>query len=180
MLLDERKVLLGLLTAAQDIRADHLHQKGVFSRAIRLKRAPTRRARVPMPIDEGLCRRMDIVLYALYSKDEKFLYDMVSRVMQEVSTLYEFAPIMALLEYNDRPVLFRCLFFLMLNFHTSFRFWLLSEAASQTNGLPPICEHKMCRFLMTLRDELVPNFLVHETVTMDEFDRSIKVAYIAS
>ena len=133
-----------------------------------------------MPLDSGLCRRMDLILYTLYSKDAKFIYDMVSRVLQEVVQLYNYSPPLQLLQYENRPVLYRCLFFLLLNFHTPFRYWVLSEEASTSNGLPPICEFKMCRFLISLREKLVPDFLVHESITIDEFDRAIKVAYIAS
>ena len=179
MLLDEGEVLLRLLAAAQHVRAHDL-PKTDTSQWPRPSNAPTTGRPRVMPVDEGLCRRMDIILYTLYSRDEKFVYDMVARVVNEVATRYEHPPLSALLEHNDRPVLFHCLFFLMLNFHTDFRYWILSDAASATNGLPPVCPYKMCRFLVTLREEIIPDFLVHETTTMAEFVRSIKKAYIAS
>jgi hypothetical protein len=129
--------------------------------------------------NDGLCRRMDIIMYVLYSKDERFIYDMVSRVTREVAETYQFLPLASLLEFPDRPVLFRCLFFLLLNFHTSFRYWILSDAASKENGLPQLCPYKACRFLQQLRENLVLRFLVCEEMTMDEFDREIKVTYVA-
>lgn len=123
---------------------------------------------------------MDIVLYVLYSQDERFVHDMVERVTREVADEYACPIVVGLLEHGDRPLLFRCLFFLLLNFHSKFRYWILSEEASVSNSLPLISPHKMCRFLVHLRDTLVPGFLVDEVVTMEEFERSVKVAYIAS
>ena len=65
----------------------------------------------------------------------------------------------------------------MIDFHASFRYWVLNE---KTIGLQPICPHKVSRFLRTLREEIVPNFLVNETMRLDDFDRSVKVEYIRS
>ena len=132
------------------------------------------------PFDMSLSRRMDMVMYVLYSMDECFVYDMVGKVVSEILNKYDCLLLAGLMAYKDRPVLFRCMFFLLLNFSDSFRFWILGPSASLDNGLPPLCEFKMCRFLQHLRNELIPNFLVQESITMDEFDRNIKVAYIAS
>ena len=139
-----------------------------------------RRGEFEMHPHDDLCRRMDIIMYVLYSGDERFIYDMVARVTREVSELYDFAPMATLLQYPDRPVLYRCLFFLLLNFHTAFRYWVLSEAAGVQNGLPPLSPYKASRFLQQLREHLVLHFLVSEEMSLEEFDRNIKVAYVAS
>jgi hypothetical protein len=133
-----------------------------------------------MTTNANSCRHMDLIMYVLYSQDQRFVYDMVCRVVREVSDEYSYAQLADLLQYEDRPVLFRCLFFLTLNFHAKFRYWVLSTEASNCNGLPPISPHKMCRFLVELRETIIPNFLVDEVVTMDDLDRTIKVSYIAS
>ena len=117
-----------------------------------------------MPLDDGMCRHMDLILYVLYSRDECFVHDMVERVAREVVQEYQSPLLLELLKYTDRPILFRCLFFLLLNFHTKFRYWVLSEEASTANGLPPISPPKMCRFLIHLRDIIVPGFLVDEVL----------------
>lgn len=122
-------------------------------------------------------RSMNILMYVLYSKDERFVYDMVKTVLCEVSHVYNMQHILKLLEYKDRPILFRCLFFLLMNFYTSFRYWILSNDASRENGLSPLCPHKASRFLVVLRDELILKFLVNENMCMEDFERSIKEEY---
>ena len=119
-------------------------------------------------------------MYVLYSKDERFVYDMVSRVTREVAAMYDLPPLVTLLDYPDRPILYRCLFFLLLNFHALFRYWVLSDAAGTDNGLPPLCPYKACSFLQQLRETLVLQFLVREDMTLEDFDRNIKVAYVVS
>jgi hypothetical protein len=129
---------------------------------------------------DSMYRSMDIILYVLYSRDERFVFDMVSRVLNEVAEQYSFDSIRELLKFEDRPVLFRCLFFLMLNFHTPFRFWLLTPHASKSNGLPLLCPHRMCRFFIQLREHLIPDFLVHDNMSMEDFDYQVKAEYIRS
>jgi hypothetical protein len=132
------------------------------------------------PCYDSLYRRMDIIMYVLYSKDERFVYDMVCKVTKEVAAVHNFAQLETLLQYPDRPILYRCLFFLLINFHADFRYWVLSENASKENGLPNICPHKASRFLQQLRENLVLQFLVREEMTMEEFDRNVKMTYVAS
>ena len=119
-------------------------------------------------------------MYVLYSKDEQFVYNMVCKVTKEVVLIHNLAQLETLLQYPNRPILYRCLFFLLINFHTDFRYWVLSENTSKGNGLPQICPHKESRFLQHLRENLVLQFLVHEEMTMEEFNRNIKMTYVAS
>ena len=133
-----------------------------------------------MQMDSSIYRSMDLITYVLYSKDECFVRDMVDKVVKEVMEQHAFPEIGVLLQYEDRPVLFRCLFFLMLNFHTQFRSWVLSAQASKSNGLPPLCQYKMTRFLVNLRETLIPSFLVHDEISMEDFDYQIKTEYVRS
>lgn len=126
----------------------------------------------------GVTRSMDIIMYVLYSGDQLFVRDMVSKVAHEVAIEQECSELSNLvLMYPESPILFKCLFFLMLNFQPKFRYWVLSE---NDTGLQPVCPHKAMLFLRLLRDELVPKFLVNETVRLDDFEREIKVSYIQS
>ena len=78
---------------------------------------------------------------------------------------------------NDNPQMYRCLFFLLLDFHAKFRNWVLEEAGL---GLQPVCPYKAVRFLKVLRAEIVPRFLIKETQRMDDLEREIKVEYVRS
>jgi hypothetical protein len=66
-------------------------------------------------------RNMDLIMYVLYSGDEVFVMHMVSRVCLEVADKYKMEDIKRFLNHTDKPMLYRCLFFLMLNFHKEFR-----------------------------------------------------------
>jgi hypothetical protein len=128
----------------------------------------------------GVGRSMDLIMYVLYSGDERFVRHMVVSVMEEVAQQQQCPELMEVMTFaDDRPQLTRCLFFLMLNFQARFRYWVLSEAAIQS-GLQPICPHKAVRFLLVLRAELVPTFLMNETHRMDDFERALKVEYVRS
>lgn len=122
-------------------------------------------------------RRMDLFMYVLYSKDECFVLGMMERVLNEVAEMYKYPDALKLLAFRERPVLFRILFFLLINFHCSFRYWALSPEATRATGLPAICPYKATRFLMALRKELVIKFLVDETMTMEDFERVLKREY---
>ncbi len=119
---------------------------------------------------------MDLIMYVLYSDDQRFVRDMVTKVTLEVATEQACPELIALLEY-DHPQLYRCLFFLLLDFHTKFRYWVLDESGL---GLQPMCPHKAVRFLKALRAEIAPRFLVNETLRLDELERELKVEYIRS
>ena len=125
---------------------------------------------------DALLRHMDLYMYVLYSRDEVFVLDMVRQVVTEVCERYNCPELMGFLKYTDQPLLFKCLFFFMVNFLKRFRFWTLSE---QTR-LPLVCPHKATRFLTQLKNELIPNFLVDERMRLEEFERAVKVAYIAA
>ena len=125
----------------------------------------------------GITRSMDLIKYVLYSGDEKFVEDMVTRVTQEAADEQDCEELRALVtQHVNKPLMFKCLFFLMLYFQPKVRFWVLDNGV----GLQPICPHKSIRFLQSLRDELVPRFLVNETMRLDEFERELKVEYIRS
>ena len=119
---------------------------------------------------------MDLFMYVLYSKDELFVMDMVRQVVKEVSEHYKCNDLDVFMQQSDKPIIFKCLFFLMLNCFAKFRHWALTASL----GLQPICPHKATRFLLALKHELVPNFLVNEKVRLEEFERSLKTTYIAS
>jgi hypothetical protein len=127
--------------------------------------------------DESLLRNMDLIMYVLYSGDEIFVMDMVRKVSTEVADKYNVPDIKKILCHNDKPMLYRCLFFLMLNFHKDFRFWVLND---ETQGLRKICPFKATRFLLSLKNEIVPKFLMNEKVQLQEFERNIKISYIQS
>jgi hypothetical protein len=79
---------------------------------------------------ELLLRNMDLIMYVLYSGDEIFVMDMVKKVSAEVAEKYDNTELKLILKHKDKPMLYRCLFFLMLNFHKDFRseimlMWLL-------------------------------------------------------
>ena len=126
---------------------------------------------------DSLLRNMDLIMYVLYSGDEIFVMDMVKKVSNEVSDKYNIQDIKKLLEHNDKPMLFRCLFFLMLNFHKDFRYWVLND---ENQGLRKICPFKVTRFLVSLKNEIVPKFLMDEKVQLQELEEKIKISYIHS
>jgi hypothetical protein len=125
----------------------------------------------------GVGRSMDLFMYVLYSGDEKFIQDMVTKIVQEVAEEESCNELAMVLNNKDNHLMYRCLFFIMVDFHSKFRYWVLGENAL---GLQPICSHKVARFLRVLREDLVPKFLVNETMRLDDFDRSVKVEYIRS
>jgi hypothetical protein len=125
----------------------------------------------------GVVRSMDLFMYVLYSNDERFLRDMISKVVDEVAAEYgceELAELMAE-RFHTRPQLYRCLFFLLLDCHAKFRYWALED---RSLGLVPVCPHKAARFLGLLRAELAPRFLVNEAMHPDELERELKVEYL--
>ena len=124
----------------------------------------------------GITRSMDLYQYVLYSGDEKFVHDMVSRVTNEAADEDECEELRSVFTtYQDRPLMCKCLFFLMIYSQPKFRYWSLDPK----NGveLLPICPYKAIRFLQILRDDLVPRFLVNETLRLDDFERELKVEY---
>jgi hypothetical protein len=117
---------------------------------------------------------MDLYQYVLYSGDEKFVQDMVARVTNEAAEEEGCDELRSVLvDFHDRPLMYKCLFFLMVYSQPKFRFWSLDPGV----GLLPICPYKAIRFLQTLRDDLVPRFLVNETMRLDDFERELKVEY---
>ena len=122
-------------------------------------------------------RSMDIIMYVLYSGDQLFVRDMVRKVMLEVAVEQDCAELKALAE-RESPQMYRCLFFLLLDFHAKFRYWVLDDR--QNIGLQPVCPFKAIRFLRQLRASIIPRFLVNETVRMDDLEREIKVEYVRS
>jgi hypothetical protein len=124
----------------------------------------------------GAVRTMDLIMYVLYSDDQNFVRDMVTKVALEVSAEQDCSELTDL-TLQDSPQLYRCLFFLLMDFHAKFRFWVLGETGT---GLQPVCPYKAVRFLKTLRAEIVPRFLINETVRLDEFERQLKLEYIRS
>ena len=125
----------------------------------------------------GVVRSMDLFMYVLYSNDERFLRDMVSKVVEEVTTEYGCDELAELMEprFHTRPQLYRCLFFLLLDCHAKFRYWALED---RSLGLVPVCPHKAARFLSLLRGEIAPRFLIDETMHPDELERELKVEYL--
>lgn len=132
--------------------------------------------RVRQTHTDALLRHMDLFMYVLYSGDENFVMGMVRKVAMEVCEKYACPELMQVIDGTDRPIIFKALFFLILNFYKNFRFWALSASL----GLQPICPHKATRFLIALKTELVPQFLVDERVRLEEFERRLKVTYVAS
>ena len=126
---------------------------------------------------DSLLRNMDLIMYVLYSKDEIFVMDMVKKVAIEISEKYKIKEIVDILQHTDKPMLFKCLFFLLLNFHKDFRYWVLTD---ETQGLSKICPYKVTRFLMTLKNEIIPNFLMAENAQLEDLEKKIKISYIHS
>ena len=102
---------------------------------------------------------------------------MVTKVTIEVSKDYGCAELETITLHKDNALLYKCLFFLMLNFHSKFRFWVLQDSSI---GLQPVCPHKGARFLRVLRDDLIPRFLVNESLSLYDFEHHIKIEYIRS
>ena len=130
----------------------------------------------------GAARSMDLIMYVLYSDDQLFVRDMVTQVVREVADEQDCPELAALAEpcYHDRPQLYRCLFFFMLETHAKFRYWVLQPQSGAALGLQPVCPHKAARFLQVLRGDLIGRFLVNETMRPDELERELKVEYIRS
>ena len=126
---------------------------------------------------QSALRNMDLIMYVLYSDDEVFVMDMVSRVAVEIAEQYNFEDIKQVIQHRDKPMLYRCLFFLLLNFHKQFRYWVLSDTSL---GLKPICPYKATRFLIALKNDIVPTFLMDERLRLEEMERTLKTTYIAS
>ena len=125
----------------------------------------------------GGTRHMDLIMYVLYSNDQCFVQDMVTKVTLEVATEYRCDELALVTRHKGNLLLYKCLFFLMLNFHAKFRYWVLKEG---TLGLRPVCPHKAVRFLQVLRKELIPSFLVNESVSLGDFEHSLKIEYVRS
>lgn len=127
----------------------------------------------------GVARSMDLIMYIFYSDDQLFVRDMVKRVVLEVASENDCPELAELMEprFHESPQLFRCLFFLLMDCHAKFRFWILEEKGL---GLQAVCPHKAARFMQALRTEIVPRFLINETIRPDEFERELKVEYIRS
>ena len=125
----------------------------------------------------GGTRHMDLVMYVLYSNDQCFVQDMVIKVTLEVAKEHKCDELALVTQHTNNLLLYKCLFFLMLNFHTKFRYWVLKE---NNLGLQPMCPHKAARFLRVLRDDLIPKFLVNESTTLSDFEHHIKIEYIRS
>ena len=132
---------------------------------------------IPNESKDSLLRNMDLIMYVLYSGDEIFVMNMVRKVSTEVADKYNVQDIKKILNHNDKPMLYRCLFFLMLNFHKDVRYWVLSD---ETLGLRKICPYKATRFLLSLKNEIIPKFLMDEKVQLQELERNIKMYYIVS
>ena len=126
---------------------------------------------------ETLLRNMDLIMYVMYSRDELFVMEMVRKVCNEVSDKYSIQDIKKFLKHNDKPMLYRCLFFLMLNFHKDFRYWVLND---ESQGLRKVCPYKATRFLLALKNDIIPRFLMDEKIQLQEFERNIKISYIQS
>jgi hypothetical protein len=122
-------------------------------------------------------RNMDLFMYVLYSEDTVFVMNMVKRAASEVADQYQFEELRGVIRHTDKPMLYRCLFFLLLNFHKPFRFWVLTD---ESLGLKRICPFKATRFLLCLKNEIIPNFLMDERVQLDELERKIKTTYVCS
>jgi hypothetical protein len=126
---------------------------------------------------EMALRNMDLIMYVLYSEDELFVMNMVRKVAHEIAEKYEYEALRTLTKHKDKPMLYRCLFFLLLNFHKQFRFWVLTDTSL---GLKTICPYKATRFLHCLKTEIVPAFLTNERVCLEDIERQIKINYICS
>ena len=57
------------------------------------------------------------------------------------------------------------------------RYWVLSD---ESQGLKKICQYKATRFLLTLKNEIIPQFLMDERFQLNELERRIKTSYIHS
>jgi len=121
---------------------------------------------------------MDVIMYVLYSEDKLFIMNMVRKATCEVADENECEELKMVLQHDDNLLLYKCLFFLMLDFHHPFRYWVLQD--NNGLGLKPVCAQKALRFLRVLRDEIIPNFLVNESLRLDDFERTIKIEYIRS
>lgn len=126
---------------------------------------------------ETLLRNMDLIMYVMYSGDELFVMEMIRKVCNEVSDKYGIHGMKKFLKHNDKPMLYRCLFFLMLNFHKDFRYWVLND---ESQGLRKVCPYKATQFLLTLKNDIIPRFLMDEKIQLQEFERNIKISYIQS
>jgi len=122
-------------------------------------------------------RNLDLIMYVLYSEDEVFIMEMVRKVALEIAEKYKFEDLRTLISHNDKPLLFRCLFFLLLNFHKDFRYWVLTD---RSMGLKPVCPYKATRFLIALKHDIIPPFFIDERMGLSEIERKIKVAYVSS
>ena len=123
----------------------------------------------------GGTRHMDLIMDVLYSNDQCFVRDMVTKVTLEVAKEHNCPELATVTLHKNNLLLYKCLFFLMLNFHCKFRYWVLQEKGL---GLQPVCPHKAALFLRVLRDELIPKFLVNESFRLDDFEHNIKIEYV--
>ena len=122
-------------------------------------------------------RNLDLIMYVLYSEDEVFIMQMVRKVAAEIADKYKLEELRLVIRHEDKPLLYRCLFFMLLNFHKEFRFWVLTD---RSMGLKPVCPYKATRFLLNLKQDLLPPFFIDERMQLADVERRIKVAYLAS
>ena len=176
---DEVELALRLCAAASAARARLKKAARTFAPRERVEADDLRGAMSADLRSLGVARSMDLIMYVLYSDDQLFVRDMVTQVLREVAAEERCPELGALAEpcYHDCPQLYRCLFFFMLEAHAKFRYWVLQ---SPSLGLQPVCPHKAARFMQVLRADIIPRFLVNETMRPDELERELKVEYIRS
>lgn len=125
----------------------------------------------------GIGHSLDLIMYVLYSGDQKFIKDMVHKATMEIIDMYQVDELKIVLEHKDNLLLYKCLFFFVLDFHQPFRYWVLQDA---NIGLYQVCPYKARRFLKVLRDEIIPSFLVNEGMRLDELEYRLKEEYVRS
>ena len=63
----------------------------------------------------GIGRSFDLIMYVLYSDDQIFIKDMVTKVTIEVIEEYNCNELRMLITQKENNLLYKCLFFFMLD-----------------------------------------------------------------
>ena len=69
------------------------------------------------------------------------------------------------------------LFFLLLAIDCTLRYWVLKTSSPNFRTVDP---HKAVRFLIELKDHLIPEWLMDQTIPVCQFVRRVKIEYIRS
>lgn len=114
----------------------------------------------------------DIFLCMIYNRNEESLKKVLRVFLQELAKKYDCKDHKLLIEVLPLVGL-RAMFMLLINIDPRFRYWAMQYETSTIQRPEP---KKICSFLRTLRDEIVPQWMSDErTLTVDLVENAKKI-----